>query len=54
LDATNQVYEWQGKNSEIYRKFGLKKGLRNFLIDDNRGVIIATNVTPENLDKIVN
>jgi hypothetical protein len=53
LDATNQMYEWQGKDAEIYRKFGLKKGLGNFLIDD-RGVIIATNVTPETLDKIVN
>jgi hypothetical protein len=53
LAFTNQVNEWQGKDSEVYRKFGLKKGLGNFLIDD-RGVIIATNVTPETLDRIVN
>ncbi|MDR2384251.1 MAG: thioredoxin family protein [Tannerella sp.] len=53
LESTNQIYEWQGKNSDIYRKFGLKKGFGNFLIDD-RGVIIAVNVTPEILDRIVN
>jgi hypothetical protein len=53
LNSTNQMNEWQGKDSEAYRKFGLKKGFRNFLIDD-KGVIIATNVTPEILDRIVN
>ncbi|MDR2147748.1 MAG: thioredoxin family protein [Tannerella sp.] len=50
LESTNQ--EWQGKVAEVYRKYGLKKGLGNFLIDD-KGVIIATNVTPEILDGIV-
>jgi hypothetical protein len=48
LGNTNQVYEKRGENSEVYKKYGLKKGLRNFLIDD-KGVIVATDVTPEKL-----
>jgi len=53
LEMTNQVHEMLGKHSEVYKKYGLKKGFRNFLIDD-QGVIVATNVTPENLSKLIN
>ena len=53
LEATNQIHETLGKRSEVYKKYGLKKGLKNFLID-NKGVIVATNVTPENLSEIIN
>jgi hypothetical protein len=52
LEATCQMFEQQGKYSMIYRKYGLKKGLGNFLIDD-KGVIVAVNVTPETLDRII-
>lgn len=48
LDAHNQFWNGQGKLSEVYRKYGLKHGFRNFLIDDN-GVIIATNVSAKQL-----
>ena len=53
LDSTNQMQYRQEKEAAVYRKFGLKKGLGNFLIDGS-GVIVATNVTPEILDSIVN
>lgn len=53
LEMTNQVHERLGKYSEAYEKYGLKRGLRNFLIDD-KGVIVATNVTPDNLSKFMN
>ena len=53
LYATNQLHEMLGERSEVYKKYGLKKGLRNFLIDD-KGVIVATNVTPEKLSKLIN
>ena len=50
LETTNQVHEMLGKSSDVYKKYGLKKGFRNFLIDD-KGVIIAINITPEKLSK---
>ncbi len=53
LEMTNQVHEGHRKNSEVYKKYGLKKRLGNFLIDD-KGVIIAKNVTPEMLSEIMN
>ena len=53
LETTNQLQEKLGEQSDLYLKYGLKKGLRNFLIDDD-GVILATNVTPEKLSKIIN
>ena len=53
LETTNQVHEMLGEHSVVYKKYGLKKGLRNFLIDD-KGVIVATNITPEKLSKFMN
>ena len=53
LSNTKQFLEELGKKSEWYGKFILKKGLRNFLIDD-KGVIIAENVTPDKLTEILN
>jgi hypothetical protein len=52
LEETNQVHEALGERSEVYGKYGLKKGLRNFLID-GRGVIIATDITPGRLYEII-
>ena len=40
------------KESELYKKYDLRKGFKNFLINDE-GVIIAANVTPEKLTEIL-
>ena len=48
LNQENQFRDEQGAESELYKKYGLKKGFRNFLIDD-KGVIVAVNVSPKNL-----
>ena len=53
LEMTNQLHEMLGEHSEVYKKYGLKKGLRNFLIDD-KGVIVATNITPDKLSEFMN
>lgn len=52
LNADNQFWDGQGKLSGVYRKYGLKHGFRNFLIDD-QGVIIATNVTAGQLSRLM-
>ena len=48
LEMTTQLHEKLGERSDVYKKYGLKKGFRTFLIDD-RGVIVAINVTPDKL-----
>ena len=53
LSGTKQFHEGLGKKSALYGKFNLQKGLKNFLIDD-KGVIIAANVTPDKLTDILN
>ena len=53
LEMTNQVHEMLGEHSAVYKKYGLKKGLKNFLID-YKGVIVATNITPEKLSEFMN
>lgn len=53
LESTNQLYDGRGKASSLYKKYGLKKGLRNFLVDD-RGVIVGVNLSPEKLFRIIN
>jgi len=52
LDASTQFLEEQGKESELYKKFRLNKGMINFLIDD-KGVIIAYDLTPEKLAEML-
>ncbi|RHJ91412.1 thioredoxin family protein [Parabacteroides bouchesdurhonensis] len=52
LDLSTQFHDELGKASEVYRKYNLKKGFKNFLIDD-KGVIIAANVTPEKLTEVL-
>ncbi|MDR0349021.1 MAG: thioredoxin family protein [Tannerella sp.] len=51
LGTKNQLFDKRGKKSPVYRKYGLKNGFRNFLID-KRGVIIAIDVSPDELSKI--
>ena len=46
LEGTKQFHEELGRKSELFGKYNLQKGFCNFLIDD-KGVIIAANVTPE-------
>ena len=48
LEGTIQWQEAAGKASPVYKQYELKPGFRNFLIDD-KGVIVAANLTPEQL-----
>ncbi|MDR3252605.1 MAG: thioredoxin family protein [Tannerella sp.] len=50
LEAAGQIQEKQGAHSATFRKYGLKRGLKNFLIDD-RGVIVAVNVAHDRLQE---
>ncbi len=52
LDRSTQYQERAGKKSALYEKYGLEKGFKSFLIDD-KGVIIAADVTPERLTEIM-
>lgn len=52
LNANNQFRDVQGKQSDVYREYKLDNGFRNFLIDD-KGVIIAANVTPKQLPELL-
>lgn len=52
LDVNTQFHDELGKESELYKKYDLKKGFRNFLIND-KGVIIAANVTPAELAEMM-
>jgi hypothetical protein len=42
-----------GSDSEVYKACRLKKGFKNYLIDEN-GVIVAMNLTPEDLRRFFN
>jgi peroxiredoxin len=48
LENRSQFYEIRGTGSETYKNLKLNEGFRNYLIDEN-GVIIAMNITPEDL-----
>lgn len=52
LDAGTQFHDGLGKESELYKKYNLNRGFRNFLIND-KGVIIAANVTPDQLTSML-
>lgn len=52
LDAKNHFLEKNGKKSPVYKNYGLKNGFRSFLIDQH-GVIVAINITPEELSEKV-
>lgn len=52
LTDTKQIHEKLGKKSKLYQKFNIRKGLKSYLIDD-KGVIVAENVTPEKLIEIL-
>ena len=52
LEVSKQCHDELGRKSDLFGKYNLQKGFRNFLIDD-KGVIIAANVTPEDLIKVL-
>ena len=52
LEGTKQFHEELGRKSELFGKYNLQKGFCDFLIDD-KGVIIAANVAPEDLTKVL-
>lgn len=52
LEGTKQFHERLGSKSELFGKYNLQKGFRNFLIDD-KGVIIAANIAPKDLTKVL-
>ncbi|NLX66098.1 MAG: TlpA family protein disulfide reductase [Bacteroidales bacterium] len=52
LESITQFYELGGTDSKIYKDFKLNEMFRNYLIDEN-GVIIAMNITPEDLKTIL-
>ena len=41
-------WEMDGKNSDVYKSYGLKDGFTNYLLDDE-GIIVAKNVTADEL-----
>ena len=48
LEKQSQYQDKQGKQSDLYKKYKLEKGFKNFLIDD-KGVILATNISADQL-----
>jgi hypothetical protein len=51
LEHRAQFYEVNGTRSDLYKDFKLKRGFRNYLIDEN-GVIAAMNITATDLRAI--
>jgi hypothetical protein len=52
LDRLSLFSDVSGTKSDLYRNFKLNRGFRNYLIDEN-GVIVAMNITPEDLSSIL-
>lgn len=48
----NVYQEMEGENSEIFKSYDLKRGFINCLVDD-RGVIVAKNVSPSELASLL-
>lgn len=53
LDGSTQFYAGRSGKSDLYGKYNLKKGFRNYLIND-KGIIVAVNVNPDELVKMLN
>jgi len=52
IDLNSQFCDETGANSEIYKKFQLRKGFKNYLIDEN-GVILAIDLSIEKLKNLI-
>ena len=53
LPAEKCSVELAGCESEVFKTYRLEKGFRNYLLD-NRGVIVAKNLSPETLATYLN
>lgn len=53
IDLTNQFMANEKNYSDLFDTYQLKKGFKNYLIDE-KGVIIAMNLSPEDLDRYLN
>lgn len=51
IDQSFQFREKGGSNSSLFKEYNLNDGFKNYLIDE-KGVIIAMNVTPDDLKMI--
>lgn len=52
IDLKSQFCDEKGTNSEIYTKFQLTKGFKNYLIDEN-GIILAIDLSTEKLKNLI-
>lgn len=53
IDTPNCFVETSGEASGIYKRYRLNKGFKNFLLNE-KGVIIAKNITADQLSKYIN
>ncbi|HPW71615.1 MAG TPA: TlpA disulfide reductase family protein [Bacteroides graminisolvens] len=53
LNARVCAVETKGEDSGLFKKYRLNRGFANYLLDDN-GIIIAKNISAENLLSILN
>lgn len=52
IDLNSQFCDETGANSGIYKEFQLRKGFKNYLIDEN-GVILAIDLSIEKLKNLI-
>jgi len=52
-DTQSQFLASSGSNSDIYKMLRLERGFKNYLVDEE-GIILATNINPSDLDKVLN
>lgn len=56
MDKIDDSYQFLAKDevySDLYSRYQLEKGFKNYLIDEN-GIIVAMNLTPEDLGRLLN
>lgn len=53
IDSRYQYYETESTNSEMFQKYQLEQGFKNYLIDEE-GKIMAMNITPDDLERLLN
>ena len=56
LDGINSEYQFfdaDGQDSEVYKKYKLEKGFKNYLVDE-KGMILAMNLAPNELGNYLN
>ncbi|KAA6301375.1 MAG: hypothetical protein EZS26_002464 [Candidatus Ordinivivax streblomastigis] len=52
LDESTQWNETEGKHSEVFKKYRLKSGCSNWLID-SKGMIVARNLRPSEVIELI-